>query len=161
MKKSKIFLISFLTCLCLFVFLGACDKEKHVHNYESYVYKEATCTQEGLMEVVCTECGDKNYVEIPKHKFFGGVCSWCLTSNIVSSLNQGQNLGYTYEDIEEKIKGYGYNIASLLETIKNKSIKIAAKNGQLQISYSIGGRSYSFALKEKFVDFVIKEKEYC
>jgi len=66
MKKSKIFLILFLTCLCLFVFLGACDKEEHVHNYKSYVYKLATCKESGIMEKLCFECGDKKYEEIPK-----------------------------------------------------------------------------------------------
>ena len=56
-----------LVVVCAFSFLGACKKEEeHVHNYKSYVYKEATCSQLGVIEKLCLDCGDKKYEETSK-----------------------------------------------------------------------------------------------
>ena len=240
MKKNKIFLISFLTCLCLFVFLGACDKKEHEHNYKSYIYKEANCSQVGLIEKLCLDCGDKKYEEIPtnnehdyewtttkeatckeegskkgvckycndektetilkgehnyvwqilrqvtctsegisqgicifcngvkqktlskiEHQYKNGRCLMCNSLNIVATLSQGEEFGITYQDVVNKINTFGYKVTptNFLNLIKGNAIKIASKNGQIKLEYTLEEESYSFALDDMISDFVINAED--
>lgn len=75
MKKTfiSIFLIvSMLLCLC------SCNLF-HKHSWQSYLVKEPTCTEKGVLKELCLECGDVSYEEINmlEHNYSNGICTVC------------------------------------------------------------------------------------
>ncbi len=77
MNRNGVLFSLMLIIVCSCCFLGACsNEEKHEHNYKSFVYKEATCIEEGVMEKLCLECGDKKYETIEKNSTHD--CDWVI-----------------------------------------------------------------------------------
>lgn len=77
MNRNGVLFSLMLIIVCSCCFLGACsNEEKHEHNYKSFVYKEATCAEEGVMEKLCLECGDKKYETIEKNSAHN--CDWII-----------------------------------------------------------------------------------
>ena len=53
MKKFCLF-------LCVVFILGALSGcVGHSHDFEYYLAKSATCSEEGMLEGICVECGEK------------------------------------------------------------------------------------------------------
>ena len=77
----------FIALLCLITLLStvACS-EKHTHTWKNYLIKTPTCTQQGLLERLCENCGEKAYesIETSAHDYQDGACSVC---GIIGSSN--------------------------------------------------------------------------
>lgn len=63
------------------VFFVACDKNQtpeHIHAYTWFVVRQASCTQEGQLEGLCS-CGEKTYETVPKSHMMNsdGICVLC------------------------------------------------------------------------------------
>ena len=82
MKSVKRVLISILAIITMTLPLSSCKKpfeDNHEHSWKYYIAKQPTCTQNGIMEKLCEECGEKDYEDISPsgHNFINGVCSVC------------------------------------------------------------------------------------
>ena len=62
---------------------GCTQSQPHVHNFTNYVVQEPDCVNEGSMEQVCADCGEKIYSDIQPlgHKYVNGICTRCGQSD--------------------------------------------------------------------------------
>ncbi len=82
MRKITRAFISLLAIIIMALPLSSCRKifgDKHEHAWKYYIAKQPTCTQNGIMEKLCDECGEKGYEDITPsgHNFINGVCTVC------------------------------------------------------------------------------------
>lgn len=77
-KKGSLLL---LVAAVLLLALTACDMF-HDHVWEYRIAKDATCTEKGLLELLCTDCGEKDYVDLQPiaHNYRDGFCVDCGAS---------------------------------------------------------------------------------
>ena len=77
MKIIRIFSALITLILALGVFTS-CDLA-HQHNHKYYLIKSPSCSEEGVIKIICLECGDMELKEIAKeaHTFYSGRCSVC------------------------------------------------------------------------------------
>ncbi len=79
-KKIAALVLTILCGLNATAVVGCNDgNTAHTHDNKFYTVKQATCTEKGLMEVLCSTCGEKTYEEIQPvgHKMLNGVCTVC------------------------------------------------------------------------------------
>lgn len=78
---KKIFAVLASGLLGVSMLFSGCytQEEEHVHKFLNYIAKEPTCTEAGILEQVCEECGEKAYsdLEAMGHRWVDGVCSRC------------------------------------------------------------------------------------
>ena len=76
MKKRAIS-IALLLALAIFS-LTSCNL-LHTHVWQYRLVKGSTCTEKGLLELFCIECGEKDYadLETASHNYQNGVCTDC------------------------------------------------------------------------------------
>ena len=57
----------------------ACNRDKHDHVWQNYMVANPSCTKTGLLEKICTACGQKVYEEIQAngHTYEDGKCRVC------------------------------------------------------------------------------------
>ncbi len=51
----------------------------HTHSWNNYIVKIPTCTENGLLEKLCEECGEKEYEDLMSsgHNYQNGACTIC------------------------------------------------------------------------------------
>ena len=78
MRKVKSVLSVFFSCALLFA-STACSLNRHTHEWTNYIVKQPTCTEKGLLEKLCEDCGDKKYEDLAPigHTYQGGSCTVC------------------------------------------------------------------------------------
>lgn len=123
MVMKKI-ILSILCIATMFSATSCLNKlKKHSHEWTTYLIKTPTCTQKGLLEKLCEECGEKVYEDIESvaHTFQNGVCTVCGTSassnttltHIPLSLNENNEASLSLPQI--------YNVACSLNLYKGDS----------------------------------------
>ena len=79
MKKIKTFSVIF----SVYTLLAAvsCSILPHKHAWSNFIVKQPTCTEKGLLEKLCEECGEKEYEDINPsgHNYQNGACTICGT----------------------------------------------------------------------------------
>ena len=84
--KVKLLPLAAAAVSAFFVFTGIAgctQSQPHVHNFTNYVVQEPDCVNEGSMEQVCADCGEKIYSDIQPlgHKYVNGICERCGQSD--------------------------------------------------------------------------------
>ena len=76
--NGKKMLLLFVLTVMLILSLTSCDLF-HDHVWQYRMVKEVTCTSKGIIELICTDCGEKDYVELEmiEHDYRDGVCFNC------------------------------------------------------------------------------------
>lgn len=115
-KRALCLVLSSATCLST-----AC-KTEHEHTWTSYIAKQPTCTENGIVERICSECSKQVFEPIQSvGHLYGedGVCSVCgqnkdgskndktEDSNVIT-IPQNADYGYTLQDIYDEFKELGY-----------------------------------------------------
>ena len=79
MKGLKRILSSLLLISTVFTVASCSVFKKHTHEWQNYVVKNPTCTENGLLEKLCSDCGEKEYEDIMAkgHNIINGVCTVC------------------------------------------------------------------------------------
>ncbi|MBE7080522.1 MAG: hypothetical protein E7371_04710 [Clostridiales bacterium] len=79
MKKLFIFALCITT---LFSTTSCFNFKQHSHSWSNYLIKTPSCTQKGLLERLCADCGEKTYedIEQSEHYFMDGTCLICGAS---------------------------------------------------------------------------------
>lgn len=75
MKRTLCFVLSVAAC-----FLTACGDKEHEHTWTSYIAQLPTCTENGSMERICSECSKQIFetIQATGHRFGDdGVCTVC------------------------------------------------------------------------------------
>lgn len=80
MKKIVVIILSIVSVFM--IFLSACDNKGHAHEYTWFMAKQATCTEAGQLEGICS-CGEKSYQSLSAtgHNYVSGVCNVCGSVN--------------------------------------------------------------------------------
>ena len=68
---------------CVLPVAAACTGSRHEHSFLSYMVTEPSCTESGMIEQTCPECGKKVYsaVEALGHNYVDGICTRCGRSD--------------------------------------------------------------------------------
>lgn len=110
MKKL---IITILGTLLFFLWGAGCSKEEsHIHDYKYYVVKQASCTEKGLLELVCNTCGNKSYQDIEStgHTMVNGICSVCgENGNTESNAAVDYSVFYNMEKLYELSKTFSFS----------------------------------------------------
>ena len=77
-------LIAIIMTICMIIgitgLFAGCGDDSWVHAYGDWkIVSEATCTQNGTKERICSKCNDKETATIPAvgHNFVNGICTDC------------------------------------------------------------------------------------
>lgn len=119
MNLKKTTLIAFIL-LSIFS-LSSCEKvkgifNKHEHVWENYIVKAPSCTQRGLLEKICVDCGQKEYedIAISGHNYSDGKCTVCG----IYGANDYENLiKITLPDTSNN--NAAWDMSKIYETAKN------------------------------------------
>lgn len=109
--KRKLFAIGAL-CLCISgsVIFGGC-KDECAHEWENFIAIQPTCSETGLLERLCTICGEKEYEELAKteHSFNeDNVCDICGEKNDAEvTLPENTSYGWDMEAVYDTYLHYG------------------------------------------------------
>lgn len=109
--KRKLFAIGAL-CLCITGSLafGGCN-DKCDHQWENYIAIQPTCSETGLLEKLCTICGEKEYEDLAKteHSFNeDNVCEICGEENDAEiTLPENTSYGWDMEAVYDTYLHYG------------------------------------------------------
>ena len=119
--------------------LAGCGEEVHTHTFQNYIVKQPTCVEAGLLEQVCSECGEKVYSDLQAlgHSFVNGVCERCgqqetpsepvddeqfMTLSDIYAMSQTLGWMYSEDDFFTRL----YNIsATALSMDENGRLKAA------------------------------------
>lgn len=102
------------------------------HNYVGKVIEEATCTEAGTIEYICTECGDHYTNELESHHSFqNGACIHCRTKayaleldTICCGKSDGNYIYFTYTPkVTDRYKFFTQENCSRLELYDNEDGK--------------------------------------
>ena len=79
MKKILVVVALILLLTVVLASCGMVSHWTHEHTWQYHLMKQPTCIEVGLMEALCLECGEKEYMEIntAAHTYIGGFCSDC------------------------------------------------------------------------------------
>lgn len=146
MKGKKI------TALCLaitatissFSACGLGETGEHVHEWSKfYTAKEATCTEDGILEAIC-ECGEKNYQTLLSvgHKYKNGACSVCGELENVDAeepnddsqiieISAGKELGFSLNDLYDIYCDFGQT--GSLEFFKKELVNVNSCLSELYV----------------------------
>ena len=111
-----------------FAFSFAACGEKHEHTWTSYIAKQPTCTEKGILERVCEECSKQSFEEIaPSGHNFGqdGICEICGAGKTAEDAGNhieltDPDIGYSLKDIYDICMdsfGYKNSFETFLEYI--------------------------------------------
>ena len=146
MKKLKIAVL--LVCLSLALGLlascGLVSRLTHDHEWQYRVAKAPTCTEMGLMEALCLECGEKTYNDIEKteHAYVNGICRDCGAQG--SNQKTLERIAVPSGTDTEK----AWSLYKIYETVKTI-------DGNYRGSYTAFSSSFSGVyLKEAYLDSV-------
>ena len=109
--KKKLFAIGAL-CLCVLgsAAFGGCN-DKCEHDWENYIAIQPTCAETGLLEKLCTICGEKEYEDLAKteHSFNEeGVCETCGEKDETEiTLPENTNYGWNMDAVYDTYLHYG------------------------------------------------------
>lgn len=110
MKKIKRLVCAALACLSIFSFSScALVNRFHKHSWQNYVVKKPTCTEKGLIEKLCEDCGEKEYEDLMPsgHNYQNGACTVCgafgYAENQIEPLPMPENANNTAAWSFEKI----------------------------------------------------------
>lgn len=132
MRKTLGILSCALSAALLF---SGCAPQQHVHSFQSYIILEPTCEDEGLIEQVCSECGEKTYIELVAtgHRWVNGVCSVCGERETVTDPPDSVDLTLftTIDEIYEQstLLGYLYSREVFLDNLNNTTFSDLYING--------------------------------
>ena len=70
---------AFFSVCALLTASSACSFLPHKHKWNNYIVKYPNCTEKGLIERLCEECGEKEYEDVMPngHNFQNGACLIC------------------------------------------------------------------------------------
>ena len=96
MKKLEQNLFIFLSCVIATMSLSSCSVLENFiggkcpHKWELYIAKNPTCVTNGILEMNCKLCGEKDFEEIlsPGHTYKNNVCIECGEINDGSGLSK-------------------------------------------------------------------------
>lgn len=85
-KKTSVL---FLLLAVLILSLASCGLF-HDHVWQYRIAKEATCTKKGLLELFCTDCGEKDYVDLEtlEHEYQDGACVACGAAEVSKQITR-------------------------------------------------------------------------
>ena len=137
MKNLKSFFALFFTC-SLLATATSCSflKQKHTHEWSNFVVIAPTCTQKGLLEKLCEECGEKEYDEIKPsgHNYQNGSCSVCGSAGYAETEvepipmpdNANNTAAFSLEDLYEVKQNIIYeedlSFHTFISTLSNGSL---------------------------------------
>ena len=110
MKRTFIIVLSLITILCATINFGGCGG--HTCNYSWTGVYDSTCNKKGVLEGICSECGDKTYVDLEKkeHDYDSNdICKYCGEERGKFYVDSSSTLGWTIDSVKEKISAYGGN----------------------------------------------------
>ena len=88
MKNLKSLFALFISC-SLLATATSCSflKPKHTHEWSNFLVIAPTCTQKGLLEKLCEDCGEKVYEDITPsgHNYLNGACTVCGSAGYTES----------------------------------------------------------------------------
>lgn len=116
MKQTSKFLAKIL-CVLMVVFcvmgLAACGEKECDHQWGKWsVKKEATCTETGLRERKCSECGEKEKekIELADHDWTEATCTMAQTCKVCRTTGQPAS-AYAYT--QEVVKNDAFKTAAI------------------------------------------------
>ncbi len=79
MKRFTKISVTGLLCAIFLIAPSCTPSKKHTHNWSNYIVKAPTCTEKGLIEKLCEECGEKQYEDLMPngHNSLNGICTIC------------------------------------------------------------------------------------
>ena len=128
---------------------------KHEHNYTDSV--GATCTEDGVIRYLCSDCGNilgVEYFKATGHDFVEGICTRCGESEATELPEEKVDL-YSYSSSELTIvlySDYTSFYTRMVYTADGMKIK---ENGEDKW-YEMDGRIYAFVADEQYA-FLVKE----
>ena len=136
--KQRLMAVLALAMLGFSVFgLTACE-EKHKHEWNEYVSKQATCTKKGMLVYSCY-CGENYTVELPidsdKHNIVDEACVEC------GKKFYSEGLAY-----ELSSDGESYSVTGIGECTDTEIIIPSKYNGLPVMDIDIGAFSYCYSL---------------
>lgn len=135
MKRIITLVLSLIMVLCATINLWGCSG--HVCKYSWTVVYDSTCEKEGVLEGICSGCGDKTYVDLEKkeHDYdTDNICKYCGEEKGKFYVDSSSTLGWTIDSVKEKINAYGGN--NLFVDYYGFSIKdIYTYNGNLILGF--------------------------
>lgn len=171
-KKLTALCLAMATTLSAFSACGLGETE-HEHKFSKfYVAKEATCTEDGILEAIC-ECGEKTYQTLLSvgHKYVNGVCGKCgeaennfedselitlpqdvtLGLSIAEAYDVYESLGF-YEDGVEDFKRTYFNETFYLsemfvDSLGGVHFTVYNTNGGVEIPIPLGDIRVDFPLE--------------
>ncbi|MBE6582394.1 MAG: hypothetical protein E7648_03925 [Ruminococcaceae bacterium] len=123
------------------------------HNYEVVSQEDATCTEDGFINYVCSECGgEKSEVLEAGHKMENGVCTVCGASTptftkVTSTLD---DFSGTYLIVYEAGK-LALNGQNVVDGDKN-TVDVALENGVITGDYL----DYTFTITKDETNYIIQ-----
>lgn len=118
MKGLKQILSSLLVVTSVFTVASCSLFKKHTHEWQNYVVKNPTCTENGLLEKLCSDCGEKEYEDIMAkgHTIINGICTVCgqqgtsdyEISPIAMPEGANNSAAWSMEKIYQEAKKIGY-----------------------------------------------------
>lgn len=111
-----------LSCLFLASACGKDDSEQHQHEFKWTIVTEATCTEKGSMEGICSTCGKKEYddIAVKNHEYAWGIEKQptCLEKGkMVAYCANCQD--YQEREIEKKAHTYENDVCTTCSQKKN------------------------------------------
>ncbi len=114
--KLKRTLCTFFSAVFCAISFASCGTD-HTHTWTSYLAKQPTCTEKGILERVCDECSKQSFEEIaPSGHNFGqdDVCKTCGADKTTEDANNlitltNPDIGYSLESIYDVcVDSFGY-----------------------------------------------------
>lgn len=162
MRKNKaiIFVLVLALMLSIVPYFGCGSLCQH--DYEWTILVQPTCVKEGEMEGVCNKCDTKTEETIKAlgHDFVDGVCTRCKIEKDKQYINEGQKLGYTIADLNEKAEKFGYDEENAAEKFLKKHkfkkpyvnklgmFKVSVVNGNEEHHINLGVLSEKYDIKD-------------
>ncbi len=128
MKRFAKLSVTGLLCAISLISSSCAFLNQHTHSWANYIVKNPTCTEKGLIEKLCEECGKKQYEDLMPngHNFQNGYCSICgqigYSENQIEPIPMPENSNNTAAWTLEKI----YQFAQKVGVIENYSTFINA-----------------------------------
>ena len=134
MKTMKRILVLLLVVAGLLL-LTSCSLF-HQHEWQYRVVKDATCSEKGLLEILCTGCGEKQYADLEPdaHSYVGNVCIKCGThatakqmTRVTLTLGTDTSGKWSFQSIYDLARtfGYSWSYSSFMSSLTGNSLKQA------------------------------------
>ena len=116
MKRFAKLSVTGVLCAISLIAPSCAFLNQHTHSWTNYIVKNPTCTEKGLIEKLCEECGEKQYEDLMPngHDFQNGYCNNCgqvgYSESQVEPIPMPENSNNTAAWTLEKVYQFAKNV---------------------------------------------------